>query len=62
MPNAIDTGQPILHLLDNRYIALEPDHPRRSYAYVRGLLKLYQGKPEVIVTSPEQITNWPITS
>jgi micrococcal nuclease len=62
LPNAINNGQPILHLLDNRYIAVEPDHVRRNYAYVRGLLKLYQGKPEIIVTSPEQITDWPVTS
>ncbi|MGH8576095.1 MAG: thermonuclease family protein, partial [Gammaproteobacteria bacterium] len=52
-------GQAILHLLDNRYVAAEPEHPRRSYAYVRGTLKLFGGKPEIVVRAPGQITDDP---
>ncbi len=57
VPNANDSedGVAILRLLDNRYIAAEPDHPRRSYAYVRGTLKLFNGRPEIVVRSKEQI-------
>lgn len=61
VPNAdAEPGQTILRLLDNRYIAVEPDHPRRSYAYVRGPLKLFDGKPEIVVRSMEQITDQPV--
>ncbi|MGH8570670.1 MAG: thermonuclease family protein, partial [Gammaproteobacteria bacterium] len=54
-----DAGQAILHLFDNRYIADEPEHPRRSYAYVHGTLKLFAGKPEIVVRAPEQISDDP---
>ena len=61
VPDAdVEPGQAILRLLDNRYIAVEQDdHPRRSYAYVRGPLKLFEGKPEIAVTSVDQITDQP---
>ena len=60
VPDAdVEPGQTILRLLDNRYIAVEPDHLRRSYAYVRGPLKLFGGKPEIVVTSIDQITDQP---
>ncbi|WP_447598240.1 thermonuclease family protein [Nitrospira sp. Nam80] len=61
IPNGVETGQDILRLLDNRYIAAGETHPRRGYAFVRGPLKLYQGKPEMIVTSPTQIADSPMT-
>ena len=56
-----DAGQAILRLLDNRYIADEPDHPRHSYAYayVRGTLKLFDGKPEIVVRATGQISDDP---
>ena len=56
-----DAGQAILRLLDNRYIADEPDHPRRSYAYVRGTLKLFDGKPEIVVRATGQISDDPLS-
>lgn len=60
VPNAdMEPGQSILRLLDGRYLAVEPDHPRRSYAYVRGQLKLFNDKPETLVTSADQITDYP---
>ncbi len=54
-----DAGQAILRLLDDRYIADEPDHPRRSYAYVRGTLKRFGGRPEIVVRAKEQISDDP---
>ncbi len=57
----LEAGQAILRLLDDRYIAVEPTHPRRSYAYVRGRLKLFDGKPEIVVSSVEQIIDYPAT-
>jgi micrococcal nuclease len=56
-----DAGQAILRLLDNRYIAAEPEHPRRSYAYVRGTLKLFDGKPEIVVRATGQISDEPLS-
>jgi micrococcal nuclease len=56
-----DAGQAILRLLDNRYIAAEPEHPRRSYAYVRGTLKLFDGKPEIVVRAMGQISDEPLS-
>lgn len=51
--------QPIVELLENRYVSGSPDHPRRSYAYVGGMLKLYRGEPEIVVTAADQITDVP---
>ena len=56
-----DAGQAILRLLENRYIAAEPEHPRRSYAYVRGTLKLFDGKPEIVVRATGQISDEPLS-
>ncbi len=63
IPNALSgAGQEIMHLLLNRYVATSEDEPRRSYAYVTGSTKMYPdetGRPEIIVTRPEQIGDWP---
>jgi hypothetical protein len=37
----------------------EPHHPRHSYAYVRGALKLFDGKPEIVVRAPGQMSDDP---
>ena len=52
-------GQRLLALLDSRYIAKDPSHIRRSYAYVRGPLKLFRDEPEITVTSADQILDAP---
>ena len=52
-------GQEILALLENAYIGTDDDHPRRSYAYVQGPLKLFREEPELVVTSAPQITDSP---
>ncbi len=52
-------GQAILALLDNAYISTDDEHPRRSYAYVRGPLKLFREEPELEVNSALQITDSP---
>jgi endonuclease YncB( thermonuclease family) len=54
-----DAGQEILRLLDDRYIPKDPDHVRRSYAYVDGPLKLFRDEPEVVVSASDQITDVP---
>ena len=60
-----DTGQQIIRLIENRYISTDLLHPRRSYAYVTGPLKQFQGNPslppivEMVVTSPDQIADDP---
>ena len=54
----LDEGQRIVRLLDTRYVPGEgDDHPRRSYAYVRGTLVLLRGRPEMAVSSVDQITD-----
>lgn len=52
-------GQDILRLLENRYLGGGENHPRRSYAYVEGQLKLFREQPELVLTSVEQITDIP---
>jgi micrococcal nuclease len=54
-----EAGQEILRLLDDRYIPKNPDHVRRSYAYVHGPLRLFRDEPEVVVTATDQITDTP---
>lgn len=59
-------GEDIMRLLLNRYVAEGEDKPRRSYAYVTGPTKMFpnndSGRPEIIVTDPAQITDWPDTA
>jgi micrococcal nuclease len=56
-------GEDVMKLLLNRYVAEGEDKPRRSYAYVTGPTKMFpngeNGRPEIIVTDPAQITDWP---
>ena len=52
-------GQAILALLDNAYVDGDDNHPRRSYAYVHGPLKLFRDEPELVVTSALQISDAP---
>lgn len=56
-------GEPIMRLLLNRYVADGETAPRRSYAYVTGPTNLFpdnaSGRPQVVVTDPDQITDWP---
>ncbi|MHA3913935.1 thermonuclease family protein [Halovulum sp. GXIMD14793] len=56
-------GEEIMRLLLSRYVAEGEDKPRRSYAYVTGPTKMFPddetGRPEIIVTDPEQISDWP---
>jgi micrococcal nuclease len=54
-----DAGQDVIRLLDNRYVPRDQDHNRRSYAYVRGELKLFRDEPEMLVTDADQITDRP---
>ncbi|MEM1204389.1 MAG: thermonuclease family protein [Acidobacteriota bacterium] len=50
-------SQRIVKLLETRYISAGEDHPRRSYAYVRGALRLFNGTPEIELTSIDQISD-----
>ena len=49
----------VLNLLRNRYVAEGEDYPRRNYAYVTGPLKLYRGRPEMVVENADQIADRP---
>ena len=53
--------QKIVDLISQRYItpSKQPDHPRRSYAYVKGQLHIYEGRPELVITSADQIWDGP---
>lgn len=52
-------GQRLVNLLLQRYLAAGTDgsEPRRSYLYATGKLSLFQGKPQMRVTRPEQFTD-----
>jgi hypothetical protein len=34
--------------------------PRRSYGYVKGQLKLFNGRPEIIADGPEDFSDVPV--
>lgn len=59
------SGQEIIRLIENRYMSTDLLHPRRSYAYVTGPLKLFQGNPalppivEMEITAFDQIADLP---
>jgi micrococcal nuclease len=48
-------GREVVNLLENRYISGVEDHPRRSYAYVYGVLNTYRGRPQMVVQHADQI-------
>jgi micrococcal nuclease len=54
-----DDGRRLLSQLQTRYIAEDPDRIRRSYAYVRGQLKLFRDEPELVVVQASQVTDTP---
>lgn len=49
-------GQKIVDLISQRYITpgKQPDL-RRSYAYEKWQMQIYKGRPELVITSAEQI-------
>ncbi len=51
-------GAEILSLLQRRYLGSET-RPSMSYAYVRGVLSLDNGRPQIVLSSAEQITDEP---
>lgn len=66
LPNALETeeGQRIVSLLNARYIPQAADgrtveRPHRSYAYVTGEISLYREKPQIEVTSVDQVLDDP---
>ena len=64
IPNGNSGGSDdVMKLLLNRYVAEGESKPRRSYAFVTGPTKMFpdndNGRPEIIVTDPAQITDWP---
>ncbi|MDJ0629656.1 MAG: thermonuclease family protein [Rhodobacter sp.] len=63
IPNANEgLGEDIMNLILQRYRADGETNPRRSYAYVTGKTKMFpddNGRPEIVVTDPAQITDWP---
>ncbi|MDJ0808367.1 MAG: thermonuclease family protein [Gammaproteobacteria bacterium] len=52
-----ETGQEILNLLESRYLSHGDDQPGRSYAYVSGVLSTFNGQPQLVVTSADQISD-----
>ncbi len=50
-------GQEVVNLLETRYISSGEGHPRRSYAYATGHLSTFQGRPQMVVDSADQITD-----
>jgi micrococcal nuclease len=54
-----DAGRSVLALIANRYLPGDDRHPRRSYAYVRGPLQLFRGRPQQRVSDPAQIADTP---
>jgi micrococcal nuclease len=54
-----DAGRELLSLLQTRYISGDDDRVRRSYAFVRGQLKLFRDEPEIVVVEAAQITDTP---
>ena len=52
----------VLNLLRNRYVAEGEDYPRRNYAYVTGPLRLFRGRPEMVVEGVDQVSDLPPAS
>ncbi|MEO0829201.1 MAG: thermonuclease family protein [Pseudomonadota bacterium] len=63
VPNGnMGEGEDVMRLILSRYRPESEALPRRSYAYVTGKTKMFPdetGRPEIVVTDPAQITDWP---
>ena len=55
-----NAGLKIMSLIKNRYISTDDEHPRRSYAYVKGNLSIHRDKPQIIVTDVKLIMDLPL--
>jgi hypothetical protein len=51
-------GQSVVNLLETRYISGDEAHPRRSYAYVTGDLSTYRERPQLVVYTVDQISDF----
>ncbi|MEL6169323.1 MAG: thermonuclease family protein [Pseudomonadota bacterium] len=49
----------VKRLLRNRYVADGEDFPRKNYAYITGEVKMFQGRPEMVVESIDQVSDLP---
>ena len=49
-----DQAQQIIRLIETRYA-----EPGRGYAYVSGTASEYGGKPQIVLTNPDQISDFP---
>ncbi|MEL6599311.1 MAG: thermonuclease family protein [Pseudomonadota bacterium] len=54
-----EAGRAALQLALYRYVAEGEAKPRRNYAYITGALKLFRGRPEIVVTGTDQISDTP---
>lgn len=58
-----DKGQELLSLLSLRYLSEGTEggrtvtRPRRSYGYVKGRLKLFNGRAEIVADGPENVSD-----
>jgi len=52
-----DVGQQVIKLMQNRYISDGETSPRRSYAYVSGVLSLFRERPQMAITTVMQISD-----
>ena len=52
-------GKEVLDLVTTRYISSGLDHPRKGYAYIRGQLKMFKQRPEILVLKATQVSDFP---
>ncbi len=61
----VPKGQALLSLLLQRYLSEGTEggrtvtRPRRSYGYVKGQLKVFNGRPEIMADGPEDVSDVP---
>ncbi|MBA2548600.1 MAG: hypothetical protein H0V16_09110 [Burkholderiaceae bacterium] len=62
----VPKGQALLALLSQRYLSHGTEgsktvtRPGRSYGYVKGQLKLFNGLPELVIDGPEDVSDVPL--
>jgi micrococcal nuclease len=54
-----DDGEALLNLLNQRYIRRNETHPAASYAYISGVMSLYNGIPQLTLSSIDQVCDTP---
>lgn len=55
----VTKGQQVVNVLLNRYVDEGPMYPRRGFVFLSGLLRMFRGRPQLVVDDPVYVRDSP---